>query len=414
MNSEPILKKHCPEEQLAVTGLASLEPHKDLLGYLMGYIEFDELKLFSRINKRMLTVFRQKQTHRIRLRIPDKSLHAGADKDLLAMPAVTVNKIADWTSWFLQQTVRLGKPFAVDVMLSVKFPHKTSIDPVLWCGLTHLELSARIDTSLQGKLPASLRYLKLGTAFDAPISPLPPGLVRLDCGKCFNQPLGDLPETLACLNLPTGYPHPLGRLPLSLNCIRYTKLPVPMKNKPMAQGGLQYLINVGSRNWENTAFPESLSQIVFNVWFTRLPRLPDGLRYLSGTPMFNSHLPIAHLSKLVKLVLDREFNQPIEEFPQNLQILDMQGSLCTEAFGPLPSKLQQLMIGPCYNHPLGPLPETLVKLVLGDEFNQPLGLLPETLVELELSAVYEPALEPFPLGMLLYTKGESVTRFIGY
>jgi hypothetical protein len=463
---EPILKKHCPGsvEQEHACAFTLLEPHRDLIYYLMRFLDHKEKLQFSMVNKRVLAVFRQQHIHRLRIKLPIAALQKTASKELLACPAVSVGKKMHLAYWIKLKKAHLGQQCIVtDIKMSKTFPL-----PPLWSGLTHLKLSAQYNTEL-GTLPASLVSLKLGSRFDRYLGILPNGLEHLKCGFFFNElpthwpaslrslrvdqsgaVLQVLPPALTTLRIVSG--RPLPPLPQTLTDIIGLRHTNGVTEYPPA---LRY-IKLGS--WENGStfhVPSSLTSLdtgpgfrgtlVFppdsalttlkfgynsNHPLMQLPpklvsldlgksnqshpigALPDTLQVLLlnhsyGHPLGTLPLGLRHLE------LNQGFDHPIGPLPPRLEILHL-GKRHTKPIGALPSTLQTLCVGDAYNVPLGDLPAGLKTLRLGSKFNQALGPFPPGLEELALRGNYRKPLHPFPASLRkLDTEGNVHLVFRG-
>lgn len=106
-------------------------------------------------------------------------------------------------------------------------PHLTSLqlDPSHSCSfsfnslppsLSQITFGNRFDHNIDN-LPSSLTYIKLGLAFNQPISSLPPSLKRLIFGHSYDQPLPPLPSSLTHLKLDGRFNQLLYNLPKSLS-----------------------------------------------------------------------------------------------------------------------------------------------------------------------------------------------------
>jgi hypothetical protein len=259
---------------------------------------------------------------------------------------------------------------------TLKFENKFNLVPgILPAGLQELHFDTYSDPMPPNILPASLKYLKLGTFFNHPIEPgtLSMNLQHLILGNEFNQPIepGVLPGSLQQLSVGNNFNQPIG--------------------PGVLPGSLQQL-SVGNN------FNQSIGPGVLPV---NLQQLNLGFKF--NQPIGPGVLPM----NLQQLNLSNQFNQPIGQdmLPTNLQ--QLQNFNQPLVSGMLPTSLQQLHFGDDFNQPLEPdmLPANLQQLHFGDKFNQQIksNVLPGSLQVLHFGNKFNQPIEPGVLPESLQT-----------
>jgi hypothetical protein len=394
--NEPQPKKKCSTLG-EPPGLSLLYPHRDLLYYLMGFLDHKDKKQFSLVNKHMLGVFRQKHKNKLRLVLPTEKLQKLASKDLLAFPAVCVKKLERLTHWTILQKKHLVQalPVVVDIRLHSEFDKSVPMSAVLYEGLTHLEVDNGHNQPF-GTLPTSFVSLKPGYSFDQALGPLPSGLEQLVFGPCFNHPIEHWPESLRCLRIGAPYQRdtdifPLPAFPLALTYLEvYTRRPLPAL--PPA------LVELRGLRSENavTEFPATLRRLKLHTWNAQQFCVPSNVTRFSTGTHFSKRLLFAIGSELTRLSFDYYTNVPDLQLPLKLTVLDMHKSNQTHPLGALPDTLEQLILSKHYCLPIEPLPPRLWSLELGHMFSHPIRHFPSRLRILHMDGDYTVQHGPLP------------------
>lgn len=277
----------------------------------------------------------------------------------------------------------LGYAFNQSLLLSDQFEGLQSVLPST---LTVLKLSANFNQSLNEVLPPGLTRLQFGNSFSQYRSMvLPTGLCTLSLGSVFNEGLTDcqrhfLPTTLTTLKFGRLFNQPIyaGLLPSGITHLEF---------------GLMF-----DQSLVSGVLPFALTKLVFDGFNHSLPALPASLTELTFRRKFNLPFGRGTLpAGLLNLHLGFNFNQILENLPTSLKRLNLGGDFALRGFfevidngfnqpikvGDLPSNLQKLSVGSCFNHSLEDvLPGNLTQLHLGTKFNHKLGALPRSLMEI--------------------------------
>jgi hypothetical protein len=392
--SEPQPKKQCSTLG-EPPGLSLLYPHRDLLYYLMGFLDHKEKLQFSLVNKHVLGVYRQKHMHKLRLHLPAYTEQLTASKELLAFPAVCVENNDHLEHWIKLQRAQLGRgrrrsPL-VDVRTTAWFRGTSNLPGMsIWSGLTHLRMEDGFNQAL-GVLPAALVYIKLGRMFTCVLDNLPSGLEHLECNGICVASRNVWPASLRHLNLYSCYT-PLTLLPPTLTTLRintFHKLP-PLPPMLVELTEIHQTCGI-------TVFPPTLTHLGLGAWHTdSVFSVPPSVTSLCCDRGFYGQLSFAQNNVLTKLALGEHCNVPFMALPASLVVLDMSESRQEHWIGVLPDALERLYLGWDYNQPLGPLPPSLKELRFGGAFNQSLGPLPLGLIELCIGDKFCKPLEPLP------------------
>jgi hypothetical protein len=289
-------------------------------------------------------------------------------------------------------------------------------------GLVMLVMSRAFNHSL-GSLPTTLEVLRMGSQFDCKLEQLPPSLKSLRINGVYDHDLGPLPllrelvlgdKFSQTISLPDG----LKRLTLGCRSVISGNLPTSLEYlelgcraqvnlealhlKSLRVLGSVYKFRLGILNTSLKsltlvdfiycidALPRNLIELDVTSSNT-LPALPDSLKRLCISGMYNSRLGILGPNLRVLDICSDNFEQPLGVLPDSLKILRFRNA--KQPLQNLPGGLRTLQLGDLFAFPLPKLPIYLRTLILGNSFNQSLGELPRSLVSLRLGNCFD-----FPLG----------------
>lgn len=144
----------------------------------------------------------------------------------------------------------------------------------------------------------------------------------------------------------------------------------------ITQIDMGYLYNVQIKKW-----PNNLKDLVIgNNYHYSLDNLPQNLQLLC----MNGSSKIDNLPEgLIELRIGGEFKNSIDNLPSNLRFLQIGGNF-SQKLDNLPKSLESLYIVDRYYGSLDNLPENLISLEINNSYNKPLDFLPRNLKRLVL------------------------------
>lgn len=274
-------------------------------------------------------------------------------------------------------------------------------------------------------IPEQLIYLRFGYYYDQNIDCLHKTNIKtLIFDNCSSINFGRLPHKLNTLILYSGIYQSIDNLPTTLTYLELhidhsiVSLPPNLEyfignidvNSDMNLSQLRFV----TLNCVPNINSSCLTRIIFNPYFNQpLTDVPSSVTHIVYNPYseFNSSIDLSNSnvkylkfgylfdqpinkencpSTLEKLYLGRNFNQRIDNLPDNLIKLDMSNNVSfTHTINCLPSSLRKIYFGKKFNHSVDFIKSNrnLTHLTFGDIFNYPLVFLPK-LIYLELGENY--------------------------
>lgn len=262
---------------------------------------------------------------------------------------------------FLETNIVMEYPSSLTSLIisSRKSTAKLSFEDIIEEGYSFLE------RKMVNSLPISLTYLKVFDSIN--YYSIPPNLIELDA-VIWEDKL-DLPSTLKHLSLHCS----------AYNCEPRINIPPQLLSLQISTSKIKFNLN---------DLPQSLTFLELS-YESKIDFQALSLPSLTHLSLSSSKVDLYKLPKTLLSLILTDFNKPVTILPPSLTSLTFNApfnSLLT-----LPSSLQLLDLGNCFNHPLPVLPSSLLTLCLGNAFNQSIDNLPTTLrhLSIQVSPVFD-------------------------